>query len=355
MNVNRIVEVQNGDTLGTLHSFLAGWWDRYEVEAVLAPCESPESSTIAPRLITEKSGLSTINPFAPIMLSNAARTAYQYLTDHPSDRLIVLLRPCELHIMEELLRRDGKTAFETRPILVGVDCLGTIHPEKYFQIVAQSSSQQLTREALHNAATGGLRPQPYRTACQLCDSPAPLHADLIIATLGVETDQCLLFIAKDEQTADRLGLVAMTHLPASEYQVSHRETVTGAVTDLRTAVRKSRSADLNQTGRFEDLGRLLAWFASCDLCVKCLEACPLYEGELDSFFGINQDRDDRNPALPGLAAVGRWLSACSGCGMCEQNCARSIPLTPFLSSLSRSLRAELAAVQESAALRYPYE
>jgi formate dehydrogenase subunit beta len=352
MNVNRIVEVQNGDTLGALRDFLAGWWDQYGVDAMLAPCETPDGSSIATRLITDKENLSGVNPFAPVMLSNAARTASQFLLEHPAERLIVLLRPCELRALGELLNRHRDTREATGAVLVGVDCLGTLPPEEYFRMIQRSSPQEVTREALRNATTGGLRPQQFRTACQLCDSPAPRGADLVIGTLGVETQQCLLFIARDEETARRLGLATLIDIAASEYQVSHRETVAGAVADLRTAVRKSRYADLKEASRFDDLGRLLAWFARCDLCGKCLEACPVYEGELDGFFGRTRSHPTQPPPLAGLAAVGRWLAACSGCGICEQNCERKVPLTPFLSALNHSIREEMGYVRGEASFPF---
>jgi ferredoxin len=338
--VNRIVEVRNGDTLGTLRGFLKVLWEHSCAEALLAPYESKDGLSIESRIITDISELSGVSPFAPLMTSNAVRLVNRFRTDHPEKRLVILLRPCELRTLLALVQRNRPADDYNQTVVIGVDCLGTLHPDEYFQAVRSRGSHPLTRAALRNAASGGLKPQQFRNACQICVSPAPIGADLIIGTLGVETDQHLLVIARDEETASRLRLELLTDAPASEYHVSHRETVAGAVADLRTAVRKGL-VDQNQAGRFEDWGRLLAWFARCDLCGKCLEACPLYEGELDGFFGKAPQASQTRPPLAILAAIGRWLADCSGCGMCEQNCERNLPLSLFLAALSQGIHQEM--------------
>jgi Fe-S oxidoreductase len=41
-----------------------------------------------------------------------------------------------------------------------------------------------------------------------------------------------------------------------------------------------------------------------------------------------------------MVLLSRWLASCSGCGMCEEVCQRSVPLTLLVSALSHRIREE---------------
>jgi len=86
--------------------------------------------------------------------------------------------------------------------------------------------------------------------------------------------------------------------------------------------------------RFADLGSLLSLFASCSLCGDCLDACPLYNGELSGMLGVHGAR----PPLAEMVDVGRWLAACAGCGMCESSCDQDVPLMLLIASLSQQIQ-----------------
>jgi len=89
--------------------------------------------------------------------------------------------------------------------------------------------------------------------------------------------------------------------------------------------------------RFGDFGQALSWFATCSLCGDCLDACPLYNGELSGLLGVHGAR----PALAELVDVSRWLASCSGCGMCEAACDQGVPLMRLISPLSRQIQGTL--------------
>lgn len=341
MNVNRVLEVEHADPSDSLREFLANWWEAYELEALLAPAEIADRNLIGTRLIQDPSGLTAFNPFAPVMLSNAARTADNYVQDHPSQRVGVILRPCELRVYTELRKRQSDPVNDSQMVIIGIDCLGTFLPEIYRQMVEQRGAEVITAETLLNAAEGGLRPQTFRTACQICDWPAPRGADLAIGAIGVNSTQYLLLIARDEETDQRLGLPGLVNHFATEYQVSHRETVVGAIADMRAAIRKNMVEELATSRHFGDLGSVLAWLANCDLCGKCLNACPLYDGELDVLLGKPQPRHADRAPLAELVAVSRWLVSCGGCGMCEESCDQGVPLILLISALSHRIQGDL--------------
>jgi formate dehydrogenase subunit beta len=353
MNINRVIEVEREDPVHTLQEFLLNWWEAYQLDTLLAPANIDDRDLVGTRVIHDRSNLGAVNPFAPVMLSNAARTADRYIQDHPSQRVGVILRPCELRVYNELRKRRPDPADDSQAVIIGIDCLGTFLPENYRQMVAQHGAADITSETLLNAAEGGLRPQPFRTACQICDWPAPRGADLAIGAIGVNSTQFLLLIARRGKRSTP-GLSGPTHHLASEYQVSHRETVVGAIADLRAAIRKNMVEELATSRHFGDLGSVLAWLANCDLCGKCLNACPLYDGELDALLGKPQPRHAERAPLAQIVAVSHWLTSCGGCGMCEETCAQGVPLILLISALSHRIQSDLHYTSGDASKRLPW-
>jgi formate dehydrogenase subunit beta len=354
MNVNRVLELEQSDPVHSFQEFLTGLWGAYELEALLAPAEIPDPNLIGTRMIHDPSGLTAVNPFAPVMLSNAARTADLLIQEHPSLRVAVILRPCELRVYTELRKRRTTPVDDSQVVIIGIDCLGTFLPDNYRQMVEQRGAALILSETMLNASEGGLRPQPFRTACQICDWPAPRGADLVMGTIGVDSNQHLLLIARDEDTDQRLGLPGLADHLATEYQVSHRETVVGALADMRAVIRKNMVEELATSRHFGDLGSVLAWLNNCDLCGKCLNACPLYDGELDNLLGKSKPRHPERAPLADLVAVSRWLSSCGGCGMCEETCAQGVPLILLISALSHRIQGDLHYASGDASKRLPW-
>jgi len=341
MNVNRILKVQHGDPLSALRQFLAAWWVQNKLDAMLAPVELLESSSITPQVIEDPAGLAAVNPFAPLMTSNAAGIANRFVQDNSDQRLAILLRPCELRAFVELQKRRPVASQPNEVVILGVDCIGTFTHSDYLRSVETHGLSGVTADVLRNAAEGGLRPQRFRTACMVCDWPAPCGADVTIGAIGVPSIEFLLVIARDEATDERLGLNALTGALATEYQVSHRETVVGAVADMRAGMRRGLIEEMQTAYRFNDLGSFLAWFASCSLCGQCLDACPMYHGQFDNLLGKRETQQSGRAALAELVLISRWIASCSGCGMCEEQCENRVPLTLLISALSHRVRSEM--------------
>jgi formate dehydrogenase (coenzyme F420) beta subunit len=342
MNVNRVLEVRDGDAVDSIRGFLTNLWDLNSFDILLAPLEETGGDMVSLQTIEDRSGLERVNPFAPIMFENAARFASESIQNLPGKKIAVLLKPCELRAFVEIRKRKNLPLDRSSVVILGVDCIGTISVEDYSQVKESSSLDKLTGDVLQNAAQGALRPQEFRTACQVCDWPAPCGADITIGSIGVPSEKFLLIISQDENIDDRFGLASAGLAPASEYQVSHRETVVGAIADMRTGVRKKLVEDMQGSYRFNDIASFLAWFANCSVCGSCLSACPLYEGEFDSLFGLPQTEGSSTSPLAELVAMSRWLASCSGCGMCEQSCTCDVPLTLLISALSHRVRGEMS-------------
>jgi len=346
MNVNRILRVHEEDPIKTLQDFLGAWWGEVGLDAMLAPVELRNHNVVSPQVISDPSEVSKVNPFAPVMLANTATMVQDFVREHPTQHLAVILRPCELRAMIELRKRH-RICYQ--PIYAGndleslaviaVDCPGTFSPEAYAQYVA---NHQEDMEIIHVGLSYGKQdsylPYEVRETCQVCDSPGPLGADLIIGTIGMEPRENLLMIARNEEIDTTLRLQNVTDGLATESQVEFREIMVGKLVDKRT---EKRSALMNSQGLPEDFTTTLALFARCTLCADCLDACPLYDGELAGMLGAGDGRQSGRAVLSELIKVSRWLASCSGCGMCRESCENDIPLTQLVTALSHRIQSEL--------------
>ena len=67
------IQVENGDVLAAVRSFLRRLMEDGIVEALLVPLET-DHGTIIPGLVTDPAQLSLANPLAPVMPINNARS-----------------------------------------------------------------------------------------------------------------------------------------------------------------------------------------------------------------------------------------------------------------------------------------
>jgi formate dehydrogenase (coenzyme F420) beta subunit len=279
MNVNRIYPLGDVDTLTALRKLLSTWWAVYQPHAMFAPLELEEEPGLAAQKISDPIELERVNPFAPLMPCNAAIQARQFIREHPGERLVLMLRPCELRTYIEQEKREPVSAGAAEVVLIGVDCLGTYSKDEYYRRVGNAGLRQVTNEVLRNASQGGWKSLPFRTACQVCDWGAPRGADMAIGIIGVESDRHLLVILQNEECDAHLGMGEIARQMANEYHVSHRETVVGAIADTHAGMRRVLLDEMQEKCSFNELGCLLAWFASCTLCGDCLKACPFCQAE----------------------------------------------------------------------------
>ena len=347
MNVNRILHVQDGNTVKTLQHLLARWWAQVEIDAMLVPVELPDHTAVSARVITQPTDLATINPFAPIMLSNTAAVVQRFVEDFPHSHLAVVLRPCELRALIELRKRhrvcyQAVSSGNDREslVVISVDCAGTFSQTEYARHVASHQSDaEMIHVELRYGRQDGYIPYDVRPTCQMCDSPGPLGADIIIGTIGIEPRGDLLVIARNEEIDMSLQLQKVTDGMATECQVVCREMMVGKLVDKRT---EKRSALMrSESSLAQGMTTALAMFARCSLCADCLDACPLYDGELTGMLGVGEGRQNGHSLLAELVRVSRWLASCSGCGMCQQSCEHGVSLARVVTLLSHRLQGEL--------------
>ena len=344
MNVNRTVMINDNNPVERLRNFLNTWWDQAGLTAMLAPVEVSENGKVFPLSIEARDDLKLVNPYVPFLPNNTAAMIDEFLVNHPTGRLAVMLRPCELRTLIELQKRrriplslDERN--EDRIVIIGVDCPGTFPEEEFQQRFAKSGRDAMVQEALTYGLDNSPSPRQIRTACQICSWPAPMGADMTIGSLGVTPLGYFLIIARDEIADAALHLAQATDSLAAESQVLIREMTVGAISDQRTHTMASFQADMDN--RIGDISDLLACLARCTLCADCLDACPLYNGELSSMLGVRGDERRNRPLLSELVGLSRWLVSCSGCGLCQDACEQDVSLAMLISALSYRIRQEL--------------
>lgn len=360
MNVNRILQIREGDAVKTFQNFLGEWWGRIELDAMLTPVELPDHGGVSPQVISHPEDLSKVNPFIPVMLSNSASMIEGFVRDHPRSHLAAILRPCELRALVELKKRNrvhyNPTSSGRRNEnleIISVDCPGTFSLVEYTQHAARHQHDaEIIEVELAYGRQNSYVPYQVRSACQMCDSPGPLGADIVIGTIGIEPQGSLLVIARDEETDARLRLREVTYAIATEQQVVSREVMVGKLVDKRAQKR----AELieAQARQAEDMDTTLALFARCTLCADCLDACPLYDGELSGMLGVGEARQGAHPLLSELVSLSRWLASCSGCGMCQEACEHNVSLTSLVTVLSHRIQSQLHYKPGDPAQRLPW-
>lgn len=347
MNVNHILHIRDKNAVDTLRDFLYAWWSRVELDAMLAPVELPNHEGAAAQVIEHPDDLRKVNPFLPVMSANSAPLVDGFIKDHPGRHLAVMLRPCELRALVELQKRNRirfpkpvSSNNHKSLVIFGVDCPGTFSAAAYaHQVEDHRDDAEMINAALSCESQENQIPYQMRAACQMCDTPAPLGADVTIGCIGSALQGYLLATTADEETSTTLKLADVTDGIASESEVVYRETMVGKLADKRSALRVNLVN--KQTRHEEELNSAMALFARCTLCADCLDACPLYDGELAGMLGVAEAHQQTHPLLTELVSVSRWLTSCSGCGMCQEACEHSVSLTPIVITLSHRIQHEL--------------
>ena len=318
MNVNHILNVGNQDAVSIFQHFLSAFWGQLGLSAVLAPAQVPGQPEFTPRAIEAASELVKVNPFAPVMQVNTAALVEDFTTQFVGKRLAIILRPCEFRTLIELQKRHQAPIFSHARnrakedlILIGVDCPGTFSIAHYNQRAIQKGVEQLTQDILCYGIRESGSSQELRQACQICDKPVPLDADIRIGTIGIIPAGFLLVIAEDELVDEKLQISQVTDGIATEEQVVQRELSVGNLINQRFARQKEL---VHAGGTSEEFGSFLGIFARCTLCADCLDVCPLYNGELTGMLGVGRNQEERRALLPELVRLSRWLASCSGCG-----------------------------------------
>jgi formate dehydrogenase subunit beta len=357
MSVTAYLEIAEGDTLGTLQSFLSQLLTEDIVDALLVPQKLPTGDNVVPTLIRDPAKLTGVDPIAPVMPTIAAKAVSNVTATEHGERLGAVLRSCELRAVIELVKLQQASLDNV--ILIGVDCLGTYEVKDYARLTEAGIDP--TAEALAKAAEGQLvahEGYQFRAACRMCEKPVPggpdvYDPDIIIGLLGVDPGKQIL-IEASEDMAEKLGLEAAEGPSAGSGQspAGRKEVIERLIAE-RTAERDRVFATFRE--RVTDMDGLLAEFSTCIRCYNCMGACPIcyckecifrtptFDHASPQYFRWAERKGSiRLPTdtlLFHLTRLNHMATSCVGCGMCESACPSELPVALIFRAVGQETQA----------------
>ena len=302
------------------------------VDAVLIPLELPSKKNVVQSLVTNPEALDLANPLAPVLPVNTATIVSKMTKVAPSQKkLAVVARSCELRALTELVKL--KQASLENVVLIGIDCFGTYTVKDYsrFGQEALASGDEFLK-----GVKKGKDDALLREACQVCEYPYPLNADITIGLIGVGFDKGALLIAntpQGEAILDGLGL------PEAK-GADDREAAIKKLVAEKTKKRDEVFAETQKEAYgLENLGAI---FTACIGCHNCRDMCPIcycrecvfdsptFAFEADKYVGWAERkgalRMPTDTLLFHLTRLNHMATSCVGCGLCQEACPNDVPV-----------------------------
>lgn len=335
-----LIPVENSEPLGAVRSLLRQLLESGLVEALFVPLEM-ESGAITPALVTDPDHLARANPLAPAMPINSARAVSALTGKHSPARLGVVLRPCELRALVELVKLQQASLEEVT--LISLDCPGTYEWAEY-KTLQQANGTNLTGYLTKGEAYNG---HGLRQACQMCSQPVPAGADIHLQFFGADLVTGIP-VELDAELAELLEIAVNTDAAGADRQ---------AVLDPLLAQRaQTRQHDLKAMGEhIASNGGLPGVFETCIRCYNCMTVCPICYCKNCLFSTaafnhapehyLNAARRKGAMRMPGdillfhLTRMNHMGLSCVSCGMCTSACPADIPVGLVFSLVGEQVQA----------------
>lgn len=343
-----LIPVENSDTLVAVQGFLRQLLEAGIVDSLLVPMETPHGA-VTPALVSDPSLLEKANPLAPVMGVNAARLAGRISIREPRERVGVVLRPCELRGLVELVKLQQASLDDL--VTIGVDCLGTYDVAVYAAMKDDSSEDGFgateLKAYLATARTGDLAPlqgYTFRDACEMCDKPYAHGSDVTLELIGADLSSGIPVSLPD----DMAEALELREMEADDRRAEVVDHVVGA----RTKVRDERFAEIRQ--RLDEVG-IEGVFATCVRCHNCMTVCPICYCKTCLFKSQVFDHEPIQYAnwakrkgayrMPGdttlfhLTRLNHMVLSCVGCGMCTSDCPADLPVGTVFRAIGQETQA----------------
>ncbi len=345
--MNTIIPVENNDVLTALRGFLRRLMDGGVVDAIFVQMQ--EGASVIPALVVDPALLESANPLMPLMPINNARAISALTGKQAPAKIGVVLRPCEMRALVELVKLQQATLDDL--VIIGMDCPGTYELSEFLSKNPVHNEQCAANFAEYlTAAKEGREPNieglELRTACQMCVHPIPENVDIHVHLFGVDVSQGLPVTMKDEIAAK---------LNITEPGVGGGETVSEAVarlTEGRKQVRENRLADIRK--KMTSNGGISSLFTSCIRCHNCMTACPVCYCKTCLFKTASFDHEPAyyltaarrkgatrmlgDTLLFHMTRLNHMSTSCVSCGMCSSACPSDIPVGTIFSAIGEQVQ-----------------
>lgn len=283
-------------------------------------------------LATSQEMLNDTDPLIPYFPGNAANFI-KSLTKiaPPSNKILVILRPCEMRAVVELVKL-AQIKNENLIFLVH-DCPGTI-PRRNFLLggTIPTDDEFLKKDNFSE----------IREICKICQFPRHDIADIGFLTFEENTP----FVAYSEIGRELLNGLGI------EYLERPLDKGIDKVENDRKIERENFCKTFNE--RYYGIDNLMETFASCVNCHNCMSNCPIcichecfFESEAVDFEGdawleiSNRKGGLRAPTDTMLFHLGRMAhmtTSCVSCGACEEVCPQNIPVGVIFSRVAENVQ-----------------
>lgn len=334
-----MVEMKNarlataGDPNTAVSGLLRALVEQGIVEQVFAPAVQPGGGA-ALALFADPKEFDAIKAWTPVMPVQGARMVSRMAYDNAEAKVAVVLKPCEARATVELIKLN-----QIRPeglTFITVDCPGTCEYRGFaaagLDVAAQANDFALALEGGEATPPEGA---PLRKACAMCENPAAAWGDMRIQGFGLKVGDALELEMTGELAEKLAGVETLSF---EESGANGRDGVIDALVAKRTETRDAFFTELEAQG----LGKMKETFATCILCMNCMEACPIcyckqcifksptFEHSAGSYTRwADRKGVQKMPSetmLFHLTRLNHMASSCIGCGLCDTACPMDLPV-----------------------------
>jgi formate dehydrogenase subunit beta len=343
------IQIKNQSITQTLQDFFAEMLKAGAVDAVLVPSRISDSPSVKPCLISSPDRMDNTVPLGPGFFVNAGPMVSRLTRTRAGSTIAVWLRPCEIRAFVELTKlRQGA---RDEVIIIGMDCPMALSRSDYDEWAARGNTADEVEKWIHTVyrkPVNQVDAWPVSRACQVCEDPYPMNADVSVMLLGGNLDREIVLRA-DTQKGEKL--LAALELNQGKEPESRKALLADQASDRTAAFQVMDEEMLNQTGSIEALNR---FFSACINCYNCRSVCPVcyckecvfntdavayspsqYLAWADKWGQLPLPNDTVFYHLTRLAHIG---CTCVGCGQCTQACPSHIPVSDLFISVSRNVR-----------------
>ena len=264
------IKVENNDVLESLRTFLKQLLESQFVSAVLVPKMLPSGDGFVQSLIKNPSMLKETNPVAPTLAVQSAQILSELTSSDFKGRIGAVVKPCELRAVVELAKFLQVNLDNI--VTIGVDCPGTYEVKDYSEMNEQDRKAAV-QELINAISKGEVKTDNatvIREACQICEYPVPLNADITIGLLGSDASKEISVFVGDKfekELAEKLSL------DLKDEEGTGREDAIKAIISKRKEARDKVLNEMRE--QVNGLDKFLDVFSTCIRCHNCMNVCPI--------------------------------------------------------------------------------
>jgi len=319
-----------------------------EIDALFLPVRLTASSSIMPSLVTDADQIENAVPLSPAFPLNSGRMVSRLSYKLSGRKTAVLLRPCEMRAFIELIKLKQGSRQEL--ILIGMDCPKALTASDY---TAYMEKDPLADDAyiqkVFSEKDDTLNGFHFSSACQTCENPFPVNADINIFLHGVDLSEGVMMDSGSESGQKILESLKMPEasMPAN------REEIVAQIKEANSIANSAMVKDIEE--KTNSIPKLTAFFDRCINCYNCRNMCPVcYCKECvfntDVFYhqpvqyhqwaekkGIVKLPTDT--VFYHLTRLTHISHACVGCGQCSNACPSDINVFELFKSVAQQTQA----------------